>query len=85
MEKRTVENARPSNKSTSRVAISEDMQEPKLNCYEYFCNNVKKYGALNETAKTLKPYQCSVVRIVEIGEIRASEEENMKENLSLES
>ena len=25
-----------------------------LNCYEYFCDIGKKYGALNETAKALK-------------------------------
>ena len=74
LEKRTVENARLCNEST----ILEDMQEPVLNCYEYSCNNVKKYGALNETAKALKLCPRYAERIVERGEIIASKEENMK-------
>ena len=60
------------------ITFSEDIQEPALNCYKYFCNNVKKYGALNETTKALKLCQRYAERIVERGEIRASKEENMK-------
>ena len=48
------------------------MQNAILNCHEYFINNEKKYGALNETAKTLKLCKRSVEIIVERGELRAS-------------
>ena len=41
-------------RALNRVAILEDMQKAVLNCYNYFCNNGKKYGALNETVKALK-------------------------------
>ena len=75
---------RPSDESTSRVAISEDIQKAVLNCYEYFCNNGKRYGVLYETAKALKLCKRSVERIVERREVRASKEENMKEKLTLE-
>ena len=40
-EKESVDNARPSNDSISKVAISEDRQKAVLNRYEYFCNNGK--------------------------------------------
>ena len=66
-EKENVDNARPSNKSSSWVAISENMQRPVLKCYEYFCNNGKKYSAFNETAKALKLCKRSVERTAERG------------------
>ena len=59
-EKESVDNARPSNDTISKVAISEDRQKAALNRYEYFCNNGKKYGNLNETAKALKLCKHSV-------------------------
>ena len=59
-ERQSVDNARPSNdsNSTSRVAILEDMWEAVLNCYEYFCNNGKKYGVLNETDHLTEKTNC---------------------------
>ena len=48
------------------------MQNAVLNCYQYFCNNDKIYGAVNETAKALKMGQSTVARIVRRGEVRIS-------------
>ena len=48
------------------------MQKAVLNCYQYFCNNGKKYGAVNETGKALKMGQSTVLRIVRRGEVRIS-------------
>ena len=48
------------------------MQRAVLTCHEHFCNNEKKNGALNETAKALKLCKRSVERIIGIGKVRAS-------------
>ena len=38
------ENDDVSENSRNPVAVSEEMQKAVLNCYQYFCNNGKKYA-----------------------------------------
>ena len=66
------ENDEVSENSRSAVGVSEKMQKAVLNCYQYFCNNGKKYGAANETAKALKMGHSTFARIVRRGEVRIS-------------
>ena len=61
-----------SDRCKSTVAVSEEMQRAVLNVYEYFCNNVRKYGAANETAKALKLSNSTVSRIIKRGEVSVS-------------
>ena len=46
------------------------MQKAVLNCHQYFLNNVKKNGVVNETAKALNMGQSTVARIARRGELR---------------
>ena len=48
------------------------MQKAVLNCYQYFCNNGKKNGAVNETDKALTMGQSIVGSIIRRGEVRIS-------------
>ena len=66
------ENNEVSENRRSTVAVSEEMQKAVLNCYQYFCDNGKKYGAVKETVKTLKMGLGTVARIVRRGEVRIS-------------
>ena len=59
-------------KGNSTVAVSEEIQRAVFNVYEYFCSNVKKYGAVTETAKALKLSHKTVSRIIKRGEVKPS-------------
>ena len=48
------ENDEVSENSRSTVAISEEMQKAVLNCYQYFCKNGNKHGAVNDCSKLIK-------------------------------
>ena len=57
------ENDEVSENSRTTITVSEETQKAVLNCYKYFCNNGKKYGAINETAKALKMSQITIARL----------------------
>ena len=48
------ENDEVSENSRNTIAVSGEIQKAVLKCYQYYCNNDKKIGAVSETAKALK-------------------------------
>ena len=71
-------------KVSERPAVSREVLQFVLNCYDYFCKSVPaKYGAITETTKPLKLPKRTIERITERGGVKINGREKKQKKIQI--